>query len=80
MPPHRRAWYSETWRRQTSSSRERGSKKAALQRSPEAILAEYDLNDDERSTVLQALARLAQMPAAQRDHALRTALIRRVAT
>lgn len=53
---------------------------AALQRTPEAILAEYDLNDDERRTVLQALARLAQMPAAQRDHALRTALIRRVAT
>ena len=53
---------------------------AALQRSPEAILADYDLDDAERSTVLGALARLAQMPAAQRDHALRTALIRRVAT
>ena len=53
---------------------------AALQRAPEPILAEYELNDDERSTVLKALARLAQMPAAQRDHALRTALIRRVAT
>lgn len=53
---------------------------AALQRAPEPILAEYELNDDERTTVLTALARLAQMPAAQRDHALRTALIRRVAT
>ena len=53
---------------------------AALQRSPESILAEYELNDDERSVVLRALARLAQMPAAQRDHALRTALLRRVAT
>jgi hypothetical protein len=53
---------------------------AALQRAPEPILAEYELNDDERSTVLQALARLAQMPVAQRDQALRTALLRRVAT
>jgi hypothetical protein len=53
---------------------------AALQRAPEAILAEYELNEDERRTVLQALARLAHMPASQRDHALRTALIRRVAT
>ena len=40
---------------------------AALQRSPESILAEYELNDDERSVVLRALARLAQMPAAQRE-------------
>jgi hypothetical protein len=53
---------------------------AALQRSPESILAEYELNDDERSVVLGALARLAQVPAAQRDHALRTAFLRRVAT
>ena len=53
---------------------------ADLQRSPETILAKYELNDDERATVLSALARLAKTPADQRAHALRTALIRRVAT
>ena len=29
-----------------------------LQRAPEPILAEYELSDDERSTVLSALGRL----------------------
>jgi hypothetical protein len=53
---------------------------ADLQRAPEPILAQYELNDDERVTVLNALARLAKTPAHQRAHALRTALIRRVAT
>ena len=53
---------------------------ADLQRSPETILATYELNDDERATVLSALARLAKTPADQRVHALRTALLRRVAT
>ena len=51
-----------------------------LQRAPESILAEYELSDDERSTVLSALARLGQSSAAQRATALRSALIRRVAT
>ena len=53
---------------------------ADLQKSPETILAQYELNDDERSTVLSALARLTKTPAHQRAHALRTALIRRVST
>jgi hypothetical protein len=53
---------------------------ADLQRSPESILADYELNDDERSTVLGALARLASTPASDRGRVLRTALIRRVAT
>jgi adenylate kinase len=53
---------------------------ADLQRTPEAILAQYELNDDERRTVLGALARLASAPKAERAQAFRTALIRRVAT
>ena len=53
---------------------------ADLQRAPDAILAEYELTDDERATVLTALARLGQGSPGQRAAALRTALIRRVAT
>jgi hypothetical protein len=53
---------------------------ADLQRSPEAVLAQYELNDDERRTVLSALARLATTPAPQRAQEFRTALLRRVAT
>ena len=51
-----------------------------LQRAPESILAEYELSDDERTTVLSALARLGQSSAPPRATALRSALIRRVAT
>jgi hypothetical protein len=53
---------------------------ADLQRSPETILAQYELSADERSTVLLALSRLAQAPAGQRAQAFQSALIRRVAT
>jgi hypothetical protein len=53
---------------------------ADLQRTPDSILAEYELTDDERATVLAALARLGQGSTGQRAAALRTALIRRVAT
>lgn len=51
-----------------------------LQRAPEPILAEYELSEDERSTVLSALSRLGQSSANQRPSAFRSALIRRVAT
>lgn len=51
-----------------------------LQRAPGPILAQYQLNDDERAVVEQALARLSQTPANQRGQVLRTALLRRVAT
>jgi hypothetical protein len=51
-----------------------------LQRAPEPILAEYELSEDERATVLSALARLGQSSGKQRASAFRTALIRRVAT
>jgi hypothetical protein len=53
---------------------------ADLQRSPEAILGQYELNETERSTVLGAVARLGSTPSAERAQAFRTALIRRVAT
>ena len=53
---------------------------ADLQRSPETVLAQYELNDDERRTVLGAIARLAAAPAGERAQAFRSALIRRVAT
>ena len=53
---------------------------ADLQRAPEAVLAQYELNDDERRTVLGALARLAKAPAGDSAQAFRSALIRRVAT
>ena len=53
---------------------------AELQRAPDAVLARYELNDDERATVLGALARLAAAPAGHRAQVLSTALIRRVAT
>jgi adenylate kinase len=53
---------------------------ADLQRAPDTILAQYQLSDDERTTVARALERLVRTPANQRAHALRNALIRRVAT
>jgi hypothetical protein len=53
---------------------------ADLQRAPEPILAQYELSDDERATVLSALARLGQTSAVQRANVFRTELIRRVAT
>ena len=53
---------------------------ADLQRTPEPILAEYELSDDERATVLSALARLGQTSTNQRASTFRTALFRRVST
>ncbi|HXH82485.1 MAG TPA: hypothetical protein VNN07_06100 [Candidatus Tectomicrobia bacterium] len=53
---------------------------ADLQRAPEAVLAGFELDEAERRAVLGAVARLTTTPRAQRAEALRTALIRRVAT
>jgi hypothetical protein len=53
---------------------------AELQRTPESLLAAYELSDTERATVQQALIRLAKMPSAERRHAFRSSLISRVAT
>ena len=53
---------------------------AELQRSPDVILAQYLLTDDESTAVRQALLRLAQTPRHQRTTEFHSALIRRVAT
>ena len=53
---------------------------ADLQRSPDTVLAGYELSADERSTVLGALARLDTAPVPERAQAFRSALMRRVAT
>jgi hypothetical protein len=51
-----------------------------LQRAPEVVLAQYELNDDERVAIRLAIDRLSTAPSPQRAQALRTALLRRVAT
>jgi hypothetical protein len=53
---------------------------AQLQKSPDEILAQYELDETERRTVLGALARLGQTSATERAQAFHSALIRRVAT
>lgn len=53
---------------------------ADLQRSPEPILAQYELSADERVTVRQALDRLARTPRDHRARVLGDALLRRVST
>jgi hypothetical protein len=53
---------------------------ADLQRSPDAILTQYELTDDERAAIQRALVRLAEAPASQRGQVLRSQLLRRVAT
>ena len=53
---------------------------ADLQRSPDTVLAQFQLNADESTAVRQALRHLAQTPPHERARELHTALIRRVAT
>jgi hypothetical protein len=53
---------------------------ADLQRSPDTVLAQYQLSEEEAAAVRRALARLAATPSNRRAHALHNALIRRVAT
>jgi hypothetical protein len=51
-----------------------------LQRSPDTVLAQFQLTDDEKSIVRQALLHLAQTPPRLRAREFHSALIRRVAT
>lgn len=51
-----------------------------LQRAPDAILAQYDLNEDESRAIREALVKLTDAPAGEHVVVLRTALLRRVAT
>ena len=53
---------------------------ADLQRSPETVLAQFQLNAAESTAVRQALLHLAQTPPHKRARELHTALIRRVST
>ncbi len=51
-----------------------------LVRSPETVLAGYELDDAERTAVLQALRRLASTPTTRRAGAFQAAMVRRLAT
>ncbi|MGH7309534.1 MAG: hypothetical protein ACREK6_12630 [Candidatus Rokuibacteriota bacterium] len=51
-----------------------------LQQSPDAVLADYELSDDEREAIRAALVRLTRTPRRQREQALRSELLRRLAT
>jgi hypothetical protein len=53
---------------------------AEIQRGPEAVLSRYELSEEERAAVRQALVRLVDTPPNRRAHALRTVLLKRVAT
>ena len=53
---------------------------AEVLRTPDAILGEYELTDDERVAVRQALDRLGDTPPNRRANALRTVLLKRVST
>ncbi|HEY7366309.1 MAG TPA: hypothetical protein VIE37_19590 [Methylomirabilota bacterium] len=51
-----------------------------LQQTPETVLARYELSEEEREAILAALVRLTQTPPRQREQALRSVLLRRLAT
>ena len=53
---------------------------AEIQRAPETVLGQYELSQDELLAVRQALERLGDTPPGRRAHALRTVLLKRVAT
>ena len=53
---------------------------AEVLRTPDAILGEYELTDEERVAVRQALDRLGDTPPNRRANALRTVLLKRVST
>lgn len=53
---------------------------AELVRAPETVLAQYQLSHAERVAVLQALVKLGSTPAHQHARALKTALVKRLAT
>ena len=53
---------------------------AEIQRTPDSVLGQYELSDEERAAIRQALERLGDPPPSRRAHALRTVLLKRVAT
>ncbi len=52
----------------------------ALVQDPQALLADYELSAEERTSVLQAIAKLMVTPQPQRARAFQTALVKRWAT
>jgi hypothetical protein len=53
---------------------------ADLQRAPDSVLGQYELDEGERRAVREALLKLADDPSAEMGVVFRTALLRRVAT
>jgi hypothetical protein len=53
---------------------------AELRRSPDGVLAQYDLTEEEGATIRQALQRLDRRPLPQQIDELKSALLRRVST
>ena len=53
---------------------------AEIQRAPDNVLGQYELSDEERAAVRQALERLGDTPPSRRALALRTVLLKRVST
>ena len=53
---------------------------AEVLRAPDAILGQYELTDEERVAVRQALDRLGETPPNRRANTLRTVLLKRVST
>ena len=51
-----------------------------LVREPGTVLADYQLSAEERTLVLQAVAKLSLTPQSQRARAFQTALVKRWAT
>ncbi|MBI4589908.1 MAG: hypothetical protein HY725_13820 [Candidatus Rokubacteria bacterium] len=52
----------------------------ALVRDPYTVLADYELSAEERTSVLQAIAKLTLTPRPQQARAFQTALVKRLAT
>lgn len=52
----------------------------ALVRDPGTILAAYELSQEERTSVLRAIAKLARVPATEQAGSLRNTLVKRWAT
>ena len=52
----------------------------ALVRDPHTVLADYQLSPEERTSVLQAIAKLMVTPQSQRARTFQTALVKRWAT
>ena len=53
---------------------------AEVLRAPDAILGQYELTNEERVAVRQALDRLGETPPNRRANTLRTVLLKRVST